>query len=63
MPRKIHGNFDDAANDLRKEGAEGVPTVDDLNKGTPGAHWNGRKKDGTPWEIIKETDRRVEIRW
>lgn len=63
MPKKLHSNFDDAVNDLRKEGAEYVPDAEDINKGTPGAHWDGRKKDGTRWSIRKESDARVEVRW
>ena len=63
MPKKLHSNFDDARNELLQQGAEYVPDVDDINKGSPGAHWDGRQKSGAEWHIIKESDARVEIRW
>jgi len=52
----INPHAQKALAELRDAGAHGMPSEVNIETAKDGTHWKGTKRNGDPWELIKNND-------
>lgn len=45
-----------AITELRRAGARGLPTPSKVMSASNGSSWEGKKANGDPWQLVKNTE-------
>ncbi len=52
----MNSQLQGALSELKKAGAKGLPSPSTVEAAKDGASWNGKKSNGDPWGLIKNSE-------